>query len=98
MTLESGTPGSVNGLARSGAALGPHVTVADTILLLLEDRPGQPLCGSCIAKALALSPKRVYSALSITEGRGGRRYHGSCSGCGNRRLVAMRTTGGVRTT
>jgi hypothetical protein len=71
------------------------MTVADAILQLLEQNPGQPLCGECVAKALSLPSKRVYSAIGIIEGRGGRRYHGQCSSCGNRRLVALRTTRGI---
>jgi len=74
------------------------MTLADTIFQLLEQQPNQPLCGSCIAQALSLPPKRVYAAMSVIEGRGGRRFHGRCSTCARQRLVAMRSTGAARAT
>lgn len=100
MTPAPGGPllGSSDELGGSGALPVSHVTLADKLLLFLEQNPGQPLCGSCIAKALSVPAKRVYSAISLTEGRGGRRFHAKCSVCAKSRLVAMRSTGSIGAT
>jgi hypothetical protein len=64
----------------------PPMTHNQAIWRFLESRRGEMFCTRCIANAL-LATRRIDRAILGAEGRGARRVHGPCAGCGRGRLL-----------
>jgi hypothetical protein len=62
------------------------MTHNEAIWRFLESRRGEMFCTQCIANAL-LATKRIDRAVLGAEGRGAKRRHGPCAGCGKERLL-----------
>ena len=61
---------------------------AERIVNLLEASSGRELCAGCVARRLALPPKRAHQAMLKIELLGDfHRHFGDCSECGKVRLL-----------
>ncbi len=62
----------------------------ERVVSLLQSRPGEPLCASCVAGQLGVRHKNAHEAMLKLEAHGGfRRAYGQCSACDKTRMVSV---------
>lgn len=67
------------------------VGLKDRVIALLVSRPGDGLCGSCLARMLGVPHKSAHEAALKLEARPGfNRGYGQCSVCDKYRIVTVR--------